>query len=78
MEYLIELCISLGAFHYRVHRTTGELDHYQSMNLRLKNANEKLEKEIAREEEKHRQLVNKQKTLSSKYKAEREEVILYQ
>lgn len=58
----------------RVHRTTGELDHYQSMNLRLKNANEKLEKDIAREEEKYRQLVNKQKALSSKYKAEREEL----
>ncbi|XP_052075750.1 afadin- and alpha-actinin-binding protein B-like isoform X2 [Mytilus californianus] len=58
----------------RIHRVTGELDHYQAMNMRFKTENEKLDKENGREQEKYRQLVNKQKTLSSKLKAEREEV----
>lgn len=42
--------------------------------MRFKTENDKLDKENGREQEKYRQLVTKQKTLSSKLKAEREEV----
>lgn len=58
----------------RLHRVTSELDHYQAMNQRFKTENEKLDKENGREQEKYRQLINKQKALSSKFKTEREEI----
>jgi uncharacterized protein YlxW (UPF0749 family) len=63
---------------YRLHRVTSELDHYQAMNQRFKTENEKLDKENGREQEKYRQLINKQKAFSSKLKTEREEVTIQQ
>jgi hypothetical protein len=46
------------------------------MNQRFKTENEKLDKENGREQEKYRQLINKQKAFSSKLKTEREEVTI--
>ncbi|XP_046550934.1 LOW QUALITY PROTEIN: afadin- and alpha-actinin-binding protein B-like [Haliotis rubra] len=58
----------------RLHRCNTERDHYISTNARLKRENEAVEKNLARQEEKHRQLTLKHKTLTAKHKTDKEEV----
>ncbi|KAK3090643.1 hypothetical protein FSP39_013337 [Pinctada imbricata] len=58
----------------RLHRVTSQSDHYQNYVTRLKNDVEKVKREVCREQEKSRQLVVKQKSLSVKLKAEKDEV----
>ncbi|XP_046374766.2 afadin- and alpha-actinin-binding protein B-like [Haliotis rufescens] len=58
----------------RLHRCNSERDHYISTNARLKRESEGVEKNLARQEEKHRQLALKHKTLAGKHKTDKEEV----
>ncbi|OWF38122.1 afadin- and alpha-actinin-binding protein B-like [Mizuhopecten yessoensis] len=58
----------------RLRRLSSETEHYQSSNHRLKNEKVQLEREIGKEQEKCRQVVIKQKSLSEKFKAEKDEV----
>lgn len=63
-------------FTYRIHRISSELEHHQSTNCRLKNDRDNIEREIASVQEKHRQSTVKHKSLTSKLKAEKEEVCM--
>lgn len=58
----------------RLHRLTGECEHYQGAIARLKTEKEKLLRDVCVEQEKSRQLLVKHKTTTAKLKSEKEEV----
>ncbi|XP_033736723.1 afadin- and alpha-actinin-binding protein B-like [Pecten maximus] len=58
----------------RLRRLSSETEHYQSSNHRLKNEKIQLERDVAKEQEKCRQVTIKQKSLAEKFKAEKDEV----
>ena len=61
---------------YRNHKLSCESDHRQSVYLRVKHLQDQSDRELAREQEKHRQLNVKYKQLCSKVKTEQDEVSL--
>lgn len=58
----------------RLRRMSSETEHYQSSNHRLKNEKIQLERDVAKEQEKCRQVAIKQKALAEKFKSEKDEV----
>ncbi|XP_013415215.1 afadin- and alpha-actinin-binding protein B [Lingula anatina] len=58
----------------RQQRSESDLSHLQSTQNRLKDSLEQYEREISQSQERERQLVSKNKVLSKKVKAEKEEV----
>ncbi|XP_076462447.1 afadin- and alpha-actinin-binding protein B-like [Babylonia areolata] len=58
----------------RVHRVSGERDHHKAAVLRITRQQEAVERSLAQEKEKLRQLSARHKTTSGKLKAEKDEV----
>lgn len=82
--YIIKNNIILLIFHlkhtktlypsYRIQRLSGERDHHKSAVLRITRQQEALEKTLAQEAEKLRQLAVRHKVTTNKLKVEKDEV----
>ena len=67
---------NLPTFVHRIQRLSGERDHHKSTVARVTRQHEALERTLAQESEKLRQLSSRHKLTASKLKAEKDEVAM--